>query len=47
MIEVVLGVKDSIVIVRQNETILILLSFKRYFSHPEKHEKSIPNLSLP
>ena len=43
-IDVVLVVKDSIVIFRKNETILILISFKRYFSHPEK---SILNLSLP
>ena len=29
---------------QKNKTILILMSFKRYFSHPEK---SILNLSLP
>ena len=33
-----------IVILRKIKTILILISFKRYFSHPEK---SILNLSLP
>ena len=32
-------VKDIIVIFRKNEIILILISFKPYFSHPEK---SIP-----
>ena len=32
----VLVVKDIIVIFRKNETILILISLKRYFSHPEK-----------
>ena len=37
-------VKDIIVIFRIIKTILILISFKRYFSHPEK---SILNLSLP
>ena len=31
----VLVVKDIIVIFRKNETILILISLKRYFSHPE------------
>ena len=31
-------------IIRKSKTILILISFKRYFSHPEK---SILNLSLP
>ena len=35
--------KDIIVIFRKNKTNLILISFKRYFSHPEK---SILNLSL-
>ena len=29
-------VKDIIVIFRKIKTILILISFKRYFSHPEK-----------
>ena len=43
-INVVLVVKDIFVIFRKNETILILISLKRYFSHPEK---SILNLSLP
>ena len=42
-IDAVLVVKDIIVIYRKNETILILISLKRYFSHPE----SILNLSLP
>ena len=37
-----LVVKDIIVILK-NETILILIRLKRYFSHPEK---SILNLSL-
>ena len=37
-------VKDVIVIFRKIKTILILISFKRYFSHPEK---PILNLSLP
>ena len=37
-------VKDSIVIYRKNETILILMRLKCYFPHPEK---SILNLSLP
>ena len=37
-------VKDIIEIFRKIKTILILISFKRYFSHPEK---SILNLSLP
>ena len=36
-------VKDIIEIFRKIKTILILISFKRYFSHPEK---SILNLSL-
>ena len=31
----VLVVKDIIVIFRKSETILILISFKSYFSHPE------------
>ena len=35
---------DIIMIYRKNETIFILISLKRYFSHPEK---SILNLSLP
>ena len=38
-----LVVKDIIVIFRKNETILILINLKRYFSHPEK---SILNLSV-
>ena len=37
-------VNDIIVIYRKNEIILILISLKRYFSHPEK---SILNLSFP
>ena len=37
-------VKDIIVTFRKIKTILILISFKRYFWHPEK---SILNLSLP
>ena len=37
-------VKDTILIYRKNETILILISLKRYFLHPEK---SILSLSLP
>ena len=38
-------VKDIIVIATEkNENILILISLKRYFSHPEK---TILNLSLP
>ena len=37
-------VKDITVIFRKIKTILILVSFKRYFSHPEK---SILNLRLP
>ena len=32
----VLVVKDIIVIFRKNETILILISLKRYFLYPEK-----------
>ena len=32
----VLVVKDIIVIFIKDETISILISFKRYFSHPEK-----------
>ena len=32
----VLVVKDIIVIFRKIKNILILMSFKRYFSHPEK-----------
>ena len=43
-IDVVFVVKDIIVILRKIKTTLILISFKRYFSHPEK---SILNLSLP
>ena len=35
-IDVVFVVKDIIVIFRKIKTILILISFKRYFSHPEK-----------
>ena len=36
-------VKDIIMIFRKNETILILISFKTYFSHPEKsiHKSSL------
>ena len=37
-------IKDTILIFRKIKTILILMSFIRYFSHPEK---SILNLSLP
>ena len=37
-------VKDISVIFRKIKTIFILISFKRYFSQPEK---SILNLSLP
>ena len=37
-------IKDIIVIFRKIKTILILISFKLFFSHPEK---SILNLSLP
>ena len=29
-------VKDIVVVFRKIKTILILISFKRYFSHPEK-----------
>ena len=43
-IDVVFVVKDTIVIFRQSKIILIFISFKRYFSHPEI---SILNLSLP
>ena len=43
-IDVVFVVKDIIVIFREVKSILISISFKRYFSHPEK---SILNLSLP
>ena len=43
-IDVVLVVKNINVIFRKNETILILISLKSYFSHPEK---SMLNLSLP
>ena len=43
-IDAVLVFKDIIVIYRNNETILVLISLKRYFPHPEK---SILNLSLP
>ena len=39
----VLVVKDTIVIFRKNETILILIGLKRYVLHLEK---SILNLSL-
>ena len=35
-IDVVFVVKDIIVIFRKIKTILILISFKHYFSHPEK-----------
>ena len=31
-----LVVKDFIVVLRKIKTILTLISFKRYFSHPEK-----------
>ena len=41
--KVVFVVKVISVIFRKNKTILILISFKRYFSQPEK---SILNLSL-
>ena len=37
-------VKDIIVIFRIIKTIMLLISYKRCFSHPEK---SILNLSLP
>ena len=40
----ILVVKDIIVFFSKNESILILIIFKRYFSHPEK---SILSLSLP
>ena len=43
-IDAVLVVKDIIVIFRKNETTIILISLKCYFSQPEK---SILNLSLP
>ena len=43
-IDVVFVLKDIIVTFRKIKTILILISFQRYFSHPEK---SILNLSLP
>ena len=43
-IDAVLEVKDIIVIFRKKETILILISLKRYFLHPEQ---AILNLSLP
>ena len=43
-IDAILVVKEIIVISGKNETILILISLKRYFLHPEK---SIINLSLP
>ena len=43
-IDVVFKVKDINVIFRKIKTILILISFKRYFLHPEK---SILNLRLP
>ena len=36
-IDAVLVVKDTIMIYRKNETILILISLKCYFSHPEKN----------
>ena len=38
------GQRYQIVIFRKIKTILILISFKRYFAHPKK---SILNLSLP
>ena len=44
MIDVVFVVKDIIVIFRKIKFILTLISFKRYFSHPEKSKL---NLSLP
>ena len=37
-IDAVPVVKDIIVIYRKIETILIFVSLKRYFSHPEKNE---------
>ena len=40
----VLVVKDIIVIFSKNETFLIIISFKGYFSHPEK---SILKFRLP
>ena len=43
-IDVAVMVKDIIMIFRKIKTILIVISFKRYFSHPKK---SILNLSLP
>ena len=43
-IDVVFLGKDIIVIFRKIKTIFILISFKYYYSHPEK---SILNLSLP
>ena len=42
--DMVFVVKDIIVIFRKIKTILILISFICYFSHPKK---SILNLSLP
>ena len=42
-IDAVFVIKDIIVIFRKIKTILILISFKLYFSHPEK---PILNLSL-
>ena len=42
--ESMLIIKDIIVIYSKNESILILISSKRYFSHPKK---SILNLSFP
>ena len=35
-IDAIFVVKDIIMIFRKIKTILILISFKRYFSHPEK-----------
>ena len=34
-------VKDSIVIFNKIKTILILISFKRYFSHPENQNLTL------
>ena len=43
-IDVVFVAREIIVIFRKFKTILILISYKRYFSHPEK---SILSLRLP
>ena len=43
-IDVVFVVKNITVVFRKNETILIVISLKLYYSHPEK---AIPNLSIP